>query len=451
MPTWKLMLVSVALGVIIGVACVVSSLVAEQTRWEAPPLDFQYVSQGETPPVLERLGEHLWSVDGLKVVVASGSPREMGEQYGAAVAEDIKRGIQTYLEDRVIRDQGYSMEYMLECCEAMLPHIAPEYIEEMHGVAEGAGVSYEQVLAMHGHADIVHYGHDWGKPKQEPGEAAGCSNFVVWGPATSDGTLYHGRNLDWTIKSGVQSSSVVYIGIPKSGHPFALVTYAGMIGGVTGMNAKGITFGEMTSSTSDETLAGEPLFLVCRRMLQTCATIADVEGMMGSYQGTTGWNFMVASGNESAGRAFEVDGTDVITFEPDDPKELSPPVSRGAKYALYRTNHPISDVMLKKVAKKHGIENIALGKVALRTMDTWQRYESIRQWISGDYYGKIDARTARAMLQSPPLCAGNNLHSVVFSPGELKMWVANATGPPDPEPAYTQPYHLVELSRFLPK
>lgn len=445
----KTVLVSVLLGLVLSAGGLLNALIAQQTSWEAPDLDLSYVSTEEPAPVVERLGEHLWSVDGLKVVVAGGTPREMGRQYGAAVAADIRRGIDSYLFEHVRDNQGYGTDYMRRCAQTMARHIAPEYIEEMQGVAEGSGVPYEDILAMHTHADMVHYGHDWGKPKGDAGAGHECSNFAVWGPGTVDGKLYHGRNLDWTTGTKVQSSSVVYIGIPRQGNPFALVTYAGCIGAVTGMSAAGITFGEMTSTTNDETLDGEPLFIICRRILQHCSTLAEVEQMVTSYAGTTGWNFVIASGRECSARAFEVDAGDKVVFGPDDEKENRPPVSQGLPYAVYRTNHPISEKMQKKILEKAGIDNYEVAKIAVRGMDTWQRYESIRLWLGKEHVGKVDARLTRAMLQTKPLAGGGNLHSVVFAPSDLRMWVANATSPPNKQPAYTQKYHLIELGTFV--
>ena len=449
MRDYRPILVSILLGLLLAAGGLFNALIAEQTRWEAPELDLQYVADEEPAPVVEQLGEHLWSVDGLKVVVASGSPREMGRQYGAAVAEDIRRGIDSYLFAHVRDNQGYDTQYMRLCSAAMEKHIAPEYIEEMQGVAEGSGIPYEDILAMHIHADMVHYGHDWGKPRQDQGDGQECSNFAVWGPATADGRLYHGRNLDWTSGTRVQDSAVVYIGIPEQGHAFALVTYAGCVGAVTGMNAAGITFGEMTSSTNDETLDGEPLFIICRRLLQHCGNLSEVEQMVGGYAGTTGWNFVVAAGGERSARAFEVDAGDKIVFGPADEQENKPPVSEGFEYGIYRTNHPVSEKLQRKILARLGIDNLEVARVMVRGLDTWQRYESIRLWVTEKYYGKVDARLARAMLQSKPLAGGGNLHSVVFAPEDLRMWVANATSPPDKQPAYTQKYHLIELPRFV--
>jgi len=435
-------LLAVALGL-----CGLRRYVNAKTHWDAPQLDMSRVSDEEPEPSVRQLGEHLFSVDGLKVVVVSGSPRQMGERYGRAVAEEIKRGRDSYLNKHVCEDQGYTKDYLLKCSEVMLKHIPPEYVQEMHGVAQGAGVPYEDVLAMHTHADIVHYGHDWGD--NQTNGLAGCSNFVAWGGATLGGKLYHGRNLDWTIGTDVQEVAVVYIGIPREGYPFALVTYAGMIGAVTGMNSQGITFGEMTSQTGDQTLDGEPLFIVCRRMLQYCGTIAQVEELMKRHTPTTGWNYVVASGRECTGRAFEVDAGNVVVFKPNDPSERRPPVSQGCDDAVYRTNHPTSLLLQKKAARSYGIKSLTLAKLAITQMDTWRRYEALRQWISEMYRGRIDERVARAMLQSAPLNAGNNLHSVLFVPEEGKMWVANASPGPDARPAYGEKYHLVRPGELL--
>lgn len=449
MRNWRLALACALCGALLAFGSIVTSLVADQTRWDVPALNYSRVPHALAVASPAHVSGDLWSADGLPVVVVSGSPREMGRRYGQAVSDLIHRGMNDYLYKRVIQDQGYSMEYLLECARAMLPHIAPEYVEEMKGVAEGAGVTFDQVLAMHAHADVVHYGHDWGKQEREPGQAAGCSNFAAWGPLTVDGALIHGRNLDWTIGSGVQESAVVYVGIPQRGHPFALVTYAGMIGAVTGMSARGITFGEMTSQTGDETLAGEPLFIVCRRILQYSDDIESAMQIVRDYPGTTGWNFIIASGPEHTARACEVDAGDKVIMLPDDPGENDPPLSKGHPNALYRTNHPTSPLILEKVARKYGITNLELGKVLLRSLETWQRYETLRLWTTDRYAGKIDERAALAMLQSEPISAGNTLHSVVFVPERLSMWVANASALPDPRPAWDEAYHLIDLGELV--
>jgi hypothetical protein len=274
----------------------------------------------------------------------------------------------------------------------------------------------------------------------------GCSNFVTLGEATADGKVYHGRNLDWSIRTGVQEYAILLIAEPEGGVPFALLSYAGGIGGVTGMNAEGITFGEMTSQTADETLEGMPLFFVCRRILDSCRDLEEVEKLVTGYPGTTGWNFVIADGEAGDARAFEVDARQRVVFRPNDPAEDHPPLSYPIPNAIRRTNHPTSLEVQESVAERLGLPNLHLARAAVPALDTWQRYAALGEWIYEDHYGEVDARLARAMLGSRPVAAGNTLHSAVFNATDRVLWVANASSD---EPAWSQPYVRIGLDEWL--
>ena len=446
---------SVVLGLLVLPASAVSLLgslrVAPVVAYEAPPVDTSRVSEPLPEPTVESLGPHLYQVGELTVVHVWGSPREMGRQHGEAVAEAVKGVQETYLKASVTEGKGYSVEYQLECAEAMLRHIPEDYIEEMHGVAEGAGVPYEDILLLHTHADTVHFGKGWSKigattQARRSTDAWLCSNFVAVGEATADGHTIHGRNLDWTIKTGVQEHAILLIAEPDGGVPFALLTYAGGIGGVTGMNAEGITFGEMTSQTNHETLDGLPLFLVCRTILQTCHDLDEVEQFVTTYPGTTGWNFMIADGEAGDARAFEVDAVHREVFGLGDPSEDDAPVSNAIPNAIRRTNHPISRSMQKSVAARLELPSVELARIAVPTLDTWQRYSALGTWIAEDHFGEVDPTLARAILQSHPVAAGNTLHSAVFDATDTVMWVANASAE---RPAWDRPYARVDLREWV--
>jgi Acyl-coenzyme A:6-aminopenicillanic acid acyl-transferase len=442
-------IVVLALGAA-AVTYVQSLQAAPAAGYQPPPLYTALIDQPDPPAPVKKLSEHLYMVGPLKVVHVWGTPRQMGLQYGKAVGADFRAAYEIYMHQRVEVDQGYSLDYQRLCAEAMAKHIPPEYIEEMKAVAEGGGVPYDEILRLHTHADMVHFGHDWGKVtngRDRPTESL-CSNFVAFGGATKDGKVYHGRNLDWTIRTGIQTYAVLYIAEPKGGVPFAILTYTGGIGGVTGMNAEGITFGEMTSSTADETLDGLPLFLTCRRILDSCRDLAQVEQFVKAFPDTTGWNFVVADGEAGDARAFEVDAVHRAVFRPNDPAENDPPVSTPIADGIRRTNHPTDHEVQKAALARAGIKDYALARVALQNMDTWQRYTCLGQWIGTDYHGKIDERIARAMLQTPPVAAGNTLHSAVFNATDRVMWVANAS---DDKPAHSQTYIRIDLREWIGK
>ncbi len=447
----RVILTVVVLGLLAtGVTYYASLQAAPAAGYQPPPVSMLLVGQPDPPAPVKKLSDHLYTVGPLKVVHVWGTPHEMGLQYGKAVGADFRAAYETYMHQRVELDQHYPLDYQRQCAAAMAKHIPQGYVEEMRGVAEGAGVPYEEILLLHTHADMVHFGHEWGKVtdgRQRKQESL-CSNFVAFGAATKDGKVYHGRALDWTIKSGIQQYAVLYIAEPKGGVPFAILTYTGAIGGVTGLNAEGITFGEMTSSTSDETLDGLPLFLVCRHILDSCRDLAAVEQFVKTYPGTTGWNFVTAAGKAGDARAFEVDAKHRVVFRPNDPAENNPPLSWPIPNALRRTNHPISKEVQLAALDRVGLKDYALARVALPTMDTWQRYACLSQWIGTDHYGKIDERIARAMLQTEPVAAGNNLHGAVFNATDRVMWVANASAE---KPAWTQPYVRIDLKEWIGK
>lgn len=459
MSTRAVIIATIPLVLLIAAFGTAASVLSQATSYTPPPLDTSllndytesaqvtWAGQEQEPPA-GRGQPGLWLVDELPVVVARGDPQTMGRQYGKAVKELIKQAIKVYLLGKVVKDWGYPLDYQRKCAQSMLKHIPREYIEEMNGVAEAAGVAPEMVLLAHTQADMVHYGKSWGRPDSAPGKE--CSNFAVWGRWTTHGQLIHGRNLDWTTGTGVQQTACVYVGIPDQGIPFALVTHAGLVGGVTGMNAAGITFGEMTSSSSKETLDGLPLLFACRKILQYCRTIDDAEAFVKSYPRTTGWNFVIADGKVPTARAFEVDAEQVVVFKPGDPSENDPPLHWPMPDCVRRTNHYISREMQKKQAARYGIPYTA-GRLALRSIDTWQRYACLSRWIKVNR-GRIDARLARALLQTAPVGGDGNLHSVVMEPAAKRMWVANAAWDNGKAgPAWKQHYVFVDMSRFWPR
>ncbi|UCH33782.1 MAG: hypothetical protein JSV65_14615 [Armatimonadota bacterium] len=384
-------------------------------------------------------------IDGITVLHVEGGPYDMGLQQGVLMRQQIKGLWLDYIRASVMNGRGYTHDYMLQCARTMEKHIPAEYIEEMKGVAEGAGVAYEDILIMHTHADTVHYGHGWGAPEATPGQ---CSNFAVWGEATADGALLHGRNLDWSTKGGAQKYPAVIDYHPFEGNRFCLMAWAGAVGSVTGMNEKGITYGEMTSPSTDETLDGLPLFLQFRHILQYANTLEEAVEMQRSFNRTTGWNMMIGDGKIPDARALEVSDNHASVFAADDPKESSPPVSEPLKNAIRRTNHYIDQELQPLQAERTGVDIKNLPRellvMGLMQQDTWQRYDALGRWIKEDY-GKITPEKAIEYLGRAPVGGDSgNLHSVVFRPAGKEMWVSVAG--PNGQSACRRPYTHISFA-----
>lgn len=95
----------------------------------------------------------------MPVVKVEGSPYQCGKQHGVEVKEKIRSNIEVYL-GLWSRTRGLSSRDILERAkelEASIDAYSPDLLEEMRGLAEGAGVSLEEVIAINGRYELVWY------------------------------------------------------------------------------------------------------------------------------------------------------------------------------------------------------------------------------------------------------------------------------------------------------
>ena len=82
----------------------------------------------------------------------AGSPHERGRTHGKAAADRMRRGAKMYAES--LLKSGVDWKELERRAEAMVPaieHFDPAYVEEMRGIAEGAGEPFAAVM-LHGGA-----------------------------------------------------------------------------------------------------------------------------------------------------------------------------------------------------------------------------------------------------------------------------------------------------------
>ena len=400
----------------------------------------------EGPGRLYRVGEHL-------VVVMEGTPAEMGFQHGRLLSKQIHHIIKDGYMKKALWDKGYSPDYVNTQSLRMEKHFPPEYIEELKGMIEGlraAGIddiSYAEARLGVTQAEILHYG---------PDAPPGCSNFAVWGKWTPDGRLLHGRNLDWNIQGDAQDDAVILVWRPANGWPFMMIGWAGGIGSVSGMSAKGITFGEMTLPSPNGTFDGLPLFLTMRRVLEKAAYLDEAVAIVKEGPQTRGWNYILGDGAARDGRALEVDSRSVDVYTPLDPREGAETQHESLEDAVRRTNHPVSKDRLLELAlaegPEHGInvktwDELTLLFPFVKTINTFQRYDWLGQQIKARP-AAIGVKTALAMLANGPVFNDDTLHSWVFDPSAQTAYVANAGNHP-PLTATRRPYTRIDLSQWF--
>ncbi len=408
------------------------------------------VSSADSSSVIAAYGEgYLENINGLLVLHLKGSPYEMGYQHGTLLKEQVQENGQRYLYDFIIGNWGYSYEYLLDSSNMMEPYIPQEYKEEMQGLAEGANVSYTDLLILHTHLDVIRSGlgavrsggQGLGSSKAVPQFL--CSNFVALDSATADGNVYHGLNLDWTLESGIQENALVIVYEPDNGNAFVSVSWAGLMGALTGMNGHGVSLGQMVSDTTDQTLNGMPHMFMIRKVLQYSDNLNDAVTIISQTSRTAGWNIML--GGPADARALEISDNHVKVFIPGDSAESIPPYSSSINNALRRTNHYTDPGLQALQAAYYEVSYPQPFLTYLLESDSWLRYDKLRELIEGNY-GNINPGKAMQFLQTSPVSAAETLHSVVFAPGSREFWVANAKGS---VPAHQQEYIYLSLSSLL--
>lgn len=115
-----------------------------------------------------------------------------------------------------------------------LERICPEYLDEMRGVAEGAGVDLLDILALNARTEIV-FGLFVEKP-QLPTKVDGCTSVAL---KTASGSSLLAQNWDWMAEQA-PNLLVCYVSRPGTNIPdFTMVTEGGVIGKI-GLNDRGV-------------------------------------------------------------------------------------------------------------------------------------------------------------------------------------------------------------------
>ncbi|MGM0981857.1 MAG: C45 family autoproteolytic acyltransferase/hydrolase [Pseudomonadota bacterium] len=192
----------------------------------------------------------------MHITPLSGSRTEIGEAHGRAHAELITHSLEVY--DRLFQDfVGLDWASARQTAGRFLPMIErgfPAILEEMDGIARGAGLDFEDILTLNCRSEI--------SLTQASG---GCSAFAL----NRNGTQWLAQNWDWRTD---QLHNVVALEI--SGHDApALISIgeAGMVAKI-GMNEHGIgvCLNAIRSRTCGE---GLPIHVALRKILES----ADME------------------------------------------------------------------------------------------------------------------------------------------------------------------------------
>jgi len=217
----------------------------------------------------------------LSVVKIEGANHyELGVDYGQKCKSSIQ-GICALL--REIEDATGLFGATFKDLQARFePFIEPYLIDEMQGVADGAGVRYLDVLIINCFAEVM---------MQASAGAIACTQFAkVNNVAANTGPIL-GRTLDF-FPSFLLQEFEVFLVADIAGKRWVGHTIAGMVGFLTGMNDDGLVVSVSLVNT-EEMGAGYPMVLAIRHALQTCINVTEAVNFLESVPYGLGWNYML--------------------------------------------------------------------------------------------------------------------------------------------------------------
>ena len=261
----------------------------------------------------------------MEVTKLKGGAQDIGKRHGAIFAEHIRRNLSI-----LVWREGYeplprqdpAFQRWVDDQEEILAANWPWLLDEMRGVAQGAGLEYRDILWLN--LRVWQYHFYSGQPASP---AAACSSLIV---ALADGSVASAGALD----DGCEYYCGLVEVAPAQGHSYMSFPIAGTSWGNRGVNSAGLCVG-----SSSQILPGLKRLpgsfssdLANRLILQTCATVAEVRDFCQRHPFTL--NLACSDKN---GDAFCAHQTSAGLFE----------VASQAPCAI--TNHVVDDRLIYKL------------------------------------------------------------------------------------------------------
>ena len=354
------------------------------------------------------------------ILRVGGTPYEMGFQHGTLLRDELLAGaewleqsemalVEPLAETYGLFDHAYASSY-------------PAVEQECQGVVD----AMDDPLWDMDRCMLLAYGDPILEFIEQ--ELFGCTQFVAGGDATTDGTLIHGRNMDWTEVRHIIDHPTLVVRFPDEGMPHVVFGFPGSISSYHGMNAAGISIAQNEAhGTAAADFSGRAHSQMELRILREATSLDEAIAIVEQEIHGSAEMFVIADGNSGRAAAIEM-AVDGLAY-----REMS---DDGV---VYITNHFVED----ETAPLHEPVDPEGNSVA--------RWERLIQLLEPEqpesHHGDIDLPTAVEMLrdrynpitgiEQPPEVAddGNTIgtngcvQAMVFLPTEGAIYIAEGDVP----------------------
>jgi hypothetical protein len=420
-----------------------------------------------TTYVIDREGEgFLERNDGKLLCHVKGTPREMGEQYGALLGEKIERLVREL--PAFLRTQSFpawllpSMTTTTVASFEALGSYPSDVKEFASGVVAGnrrrrpsSFLTRDDILFLSSLVDLGGITNG----------IVTCSTVAVWGPIAQDGKMFQTRCVDLFVGSGIEENAVVVIEKRDGKVPWANAGWAGMVGAASGMNAHGVAIGQVWAFSNDKWF-GEPWPMTMRRAMESSVSADDAVATLRAVNPRTyGSNFVFgdkgdARGGEPKAYAVESSANYLAVFEDNDPKEDlavwngpngPEPYAIKIPFACFRGDVTMDPGMRSRSTSAGGPHGDPRGANSYLRRYKGQADRVLAYVNAGQPIGARELIDLTKGVATPR----GSLQCVVYANSDLELWVADSRmigpfGSMQAVDAFNEPYTHFDFNYYLP-
>lgn len=402
-----------------------TAVLALQRKEIAP--DFFKVGQNW----LKKSESGLWEIyvegDGFERGVIEGKlNKELAEKQELAFVNQIKK---------MIPSQGmlHYLKFFVSFFNRNLDqHIPQEYKEEIYG--ESLFASHEFDFIGPGYYRMLNYhaAHDIGHALQDKNMTVGCTAFGVWGKRSQDSTLLIGRNFDFYVGDEFAENKLINFIVPKQGYKLMMISWAGMIGTVSGMNEKGLTVTINASKSEIPGSAATPISLVAREILQYAKNIDEAVQIAKKRKTFVSESILIGSQEDNRTATIEKTPSKTELYDPQrDQYIICANHYQGTAFLKDAINvenieKSSSDYRLQhltQLIQEHPVMDVSAAADILRDQTGW----------NGKDIGMGNEKALNQLIAH---------HSVIFKPAKLQVWIST-------NPFQLGPYICYDLNRVF--
>ena len=293
-------------------------------------------------------------------------------------------------------------------------NVPEEYKTEIYGLSQYASHDFDNIATPYLRSLYLHGAHDIGHALQDVA-LVGCSSFAAWGEKSDDGNLILGRNFDFYAGDDFAKDKMVSFIRPQKGYPFMMVTWAGMIGAVSGMNNEGLTVTINAGKSKIPLVAKTPISILTREILQYAKNLEEAIAIAKKRKVFVSESIMVGSANDNKAILIEVSPNNFGVFE-----------VPNSNNQLLCTNHFQSDALKNNKRNTFQIANSHSKYRYEKLVEDFNENPKITPEIAAKILRDREGLNNREIGYGNEKALNQLLahHAVIFKPEQRLVWVS---------------------------